>query len=745
MRYLLFLCFSCFSLSTVLAQYTPYEKLKVLYENNKFTECIDKSNIILEKNRVDLYPFFWQLKSYLAIHNLKFHEKQKTAYDKALNIAIKLKKKDSKGYFPETYPEVYEEIVQTGIKQAKLFCQNTNEKAVGLYKRLLVIDDSPELLFAQYQCQKSGLQLDAVNILNSLVNKLNDPNYYKNLSKDTFELYYAFLAQEYFNNSHFYKGINVCKSAIKKYKIAKNCKRVLLTESRSLSQRVHFETDINTLKKGKSFYASIDSLYPGEQKDVEIRLIYLLANRYLLLATNRQSNDAIKFIKQYVSTFQDDALDTVTVFFNEFYNRNKEKAEFSLDRTFYYRTEITRFFQRASLFDAAKYTNLKFQEMEQWAIATEYLKYCEKEFPKEKLTIQKLRVELNKRISSSIKSGKTIDINLPVIQSNAALKEVQLEQHIKLLNSHLQREEFVQFAILIQKALSLNPANTRLLELKKRYIIADYKKEMRNGEFSGNFKIFDIAPSTIKCIPGQVSANANSKVLSRINYVRRLAGIPDSAIFKTELNKQSQAAALMMDANNTLEHYPPKSWKCYTQEGNLGAGSGNLSLGHGFVEAIMGQIEDFGSGNYACGHRRWILNPYNRVFGFGSTENATCLKVFGTTNVQSKSSFVYNDSQFIAWPSADYFPIALVPGRWSFSLANADFSKAKVTVMLNGKNVKIAMEKLALGYAVNTLVWQVNETVQADAVYTIQISNVSIRGNLNKKFVYKTVFLKIEQ
>lgn len=745
MRCLLFLCFYCFTLSTVLAQYTPFEKLKLLYESSKFTECIDKSNTILEKNRVDLYPYFWQLKSYLAIHKLKYHEKQKSAYDKALNIAVKLKKKDSKSYFQETYPEVYEEIVQLGITQAKLFCQVTNEKAVGLYKKLLIIDGSPELLFAQYQCQKSGVQADALYILNSLINKLNDPNYYKTLSKDTFEVYYAFLAQEYFNYSNFYRGMNVCKSAIKKYKIATNCKRIMLSKSKSLVQVMNFETDVNSLKKGKSFYASIDSLYPGEQKEIETRLIYLLANRYLLLATNKQSTDAIKFIKQYITIYDDNALDTVTNFFNDYYNRNKEKAEFSLDRTFYYRTEITRFFQRASLFDAAKYTNLKFQEKEQWAIASDYINYCEKEFPKEKLTIQKWKVELNKKISSSIKSGKTtVDLNIPIIQSNAALKEAQLEQHIKSLNHHLQKEEFVQFAILIQKALALNPNNTKLLELKKRYIIADYKKEMRNVEFGSNFKAFDVSPSINKCIPGQISTNANSKVLSRINYLRRLAGIPDSSIFKTEYNKQCQAAALMMDANNTLEHSPPKSWKCFTQDGFLGASSGNLSLGHGFVESIMGQIEDFGSGNYACGHRRWILNPYNRIFGFGSTENASCLKVFGTSGVQTKSNFVYNDSQYVAWPSADYFPIALVPVRWSFSLPNADFSKAKVTVLVNGKNVKIAIEKLATGYALNTLVWQVNETVLADAVYTIQINNVSVRGNLNKKFVYKVVFLKIE-
>jgi len=63
----------------------------------------------------------------------------------------------------------------------------------------------------------------------------------------------------------------------------------------------------------------------------------------------------------------------------------------------------------------------------------------------------------------------------------------------------------------------------------------------------------------------------------------------------------------MMDANNSLNHNPPTSWTCYSAGGAEAASHSNLSLGYNTTSAVTGQMNDDGSNNYFCGHRRWIL------------------------------------------------------------------------------------------------------------------------------------------
>lgn len=240
-----------------------------------------------------------------------------------------------------------------------------------------------------------------------------------------------------------------------------------------------------------------------------------------------------------------------------------------------------------------------------------------------------------------------------------------------------------------------------------------------------------------------MSKESLTHILERLKYYRRLAGVNDSCKLDIELNKKAQAAALMMEANQQLSHAPGKNWKCFNKEGALAASKSNLSLGYGSVDALTGQITDDGSGNQACGHRRWILNPLNSVFGVGSTEDAMCLYVIDTDLNQK---FV-KDTQPVMWPAADYFPLKLSPKRWSFSLAAADFSKSTVSVMKGKLNVQIKKESVFVGYALNTLVWQVMGTQEAGQTYEVKISNVSVvneKGKrVNKSFTYKVMLLDI--
>ncbi len=312
----------------------------------------------------------------------------------------------------------------------------------------------------------------------------------------------------------------------------------------------------------------------------------------------------------------------------------------------------------------------------------------------------------------------------------------QLDASLKSIKTSIDQAKYTEAYTSLRKALLSYPGNAELLKLKRQLVLADYKASVtNNAELS---LVLDRKTNPSKCDAGLVNAGSDKVFIQRVNYIRRLAGVYDSCVLDPALNKKAQHAAYMMDVNNQLSHAPKTSWKCYTKEGAATAGSSNLSLGYGFIDALMGQIEDFGPNNGFVGHRRWILNPDNNVFGHGSTNNAMCLYVIGTYNKVLSKTISIPDTQFVAWPSADYFPKALVPQRWSFSLKGAEFEQAIVTVNAGTKSVKTIKEKPEYGYAMNTLVWQVHETFSANVKYTVRISNVKIYNSAISKYQYKT-------
>jgi hypothetical protein len=98
----------------------------------------------------------------------------------------------------------------------------------------------------------------------------------------------------------------------------------------------------------------------------------------------------------------------------------------------------------------------------------------------------------------------------------------------------------------------------------------------------------------------------------------------------------------------------------------------------------------------------------------------------------------------VAWPSADYFPLAIAPNRWSFSLDGADFKGVNISVTCNGVPMRVNLEKQVQGYALNTIVWTLDKLPVKDQVYLVKVSNVLNKNNEKKNFSYKVVFLDIK-
>lgn len=239
------------------------------------------------------------------------------------------------------------------------------------------------------------------------------------------------------------------------------------------------------------------------------------------------------------------------------------------------------------------------------------------------------------------------------------------------------------------------------------------------------------------CIAGSISATAQDKTIQRINYYRNLVGLANIT-YTNSYDVQTQEAALMMKANNSLNHYPPNTWTCYTTNGYNGAGNSNLSLGAYASGAIDGYMTDAGSGNYMAGHRRWVLYSRALTFGHGSTDNSDALWVNGATGTPT------NLPAFIAWPVAGYMPRNLIPQRWSFSIPNADFSAAIVSVLdENNNSVGLTVNTLANGYGDNAIVWDLTNAPtfsgSADVLYKVTVTGVKIGGVTQSPYVYNII------
>jgi uncharacterized protein YkwD len=231
-----------------------------------------------------------------------------------------------------------------------------------------------------------------------------------------------------------------------------------------------------------------------------------------------------------------------------------------------------------------------------------------------------------------------------------------------------------------------------------------------------------------RCDPGTTSAESRAATLRAVNFVRSMSGLAPVRLSST-LNARSQRTALMMSANGTLSHTPPRSWRCWTQAGAANARRSNLALSYpsitsaGLVQLYM---SDPGAGNGAVGHRRWLLNPASTVMGNGSTDTANAMTVIGPTAAGRPNP------TWVSWPSAGYFPSSLEPGgRWSLSAGNKlmDFRRATVRVYRDGHAIHTTRLRVQDGYAQPTLVWQVPAATARSGTFRVVVRGAHLAGS----------------
>ena len=257
------------------------------------------------------------------------------------------------------------------------------------------------------------------------------------------------------------------------------------------------------------------------------------------------------------------------------------------------------------------------------------------------------------------------------------------------------------------------------------------------------------------CSEGTISQEWKDSVVTGLNFLRNLAGVPGAVSLDSSNNAKAQKAALMISVNKQLSHAPPASWACYSADGATAAGSSNICLSSGNLNpgCLELYMDDFGSNNTAVGHRRWILYPQTQAFGDGDVpanglnSSGNDLWVFDSHYGGPRPA---TRDPYVAWPSPGYFPYQLVPNRWSFSYAGANFSGVSVALTKDGVAIPLTIETVQNGFGENTIVFfptgaditrpTAPSKPAADITYTVTISNVNISGTPQNITYSVTVF-----
>ena len=254
----------------------------------------------------------------------------------------------------------------------------------------------------------------------------------------------------------------------------------------------------------------------------------------------------------------------------------------------------------------------------------------------------------------------------------------------------------------------------------------------------------DSTAVTTNCFPGTNSTVFQDATLRRINWFRAMAGVPAIITFDPDESVQDQAAALMMSANNTLQHTGiPPTWSCFTTDGTNAAAHSDLALGFDGADAITSFIWDFGAGNYFVGHRRGMLYPQTQVMGAGDVPAEGSFLAANATWVFDANYFgprPATSKPYVAWPPEGFVPYSIVFPYWSFALSNADFSAATVSMTSNGVPVSVSIQTYVPDYAENTIVWVpmgLDPTTAfttfpfsgTDTLYTVTVTNINVGTN----------------
>lgn len=261
--------------------------------------------------------------------------------------------------------------------------------------------------------------------------------------------------------------------------------------------------------------------------------------------------------------------------------------------------------------------------------------------------------------------------------------------------------------------------------------------------------IYEVLPDIKNCNEGILNDSEKQKALEELNFIRSLHGLkPVTYSYKDDI--YTAKAALIIVANEKMNHHPDPSYKCWTKEGEHGCSTCNLYMAWDWEKPVP-KTEEFVIGWIiddrveSLGHRRWLLSPFLKSTSFGRVD------VPGFTGAAIK---VINDDtatanvDFVAYPFEEY-PKNLFSKNWylSFSVVvdrnnpwgneNINFKNRVIEISDESGNLlsvnSIQYNNDGCGVP-NHLQWKVNG-LKNGVKYAVSIKNVKVLGK-DKNYEY---------
>lgn len=225
------------------------------------------------------------------------------------------------------------------------------------------------------------------------------------------------------------------------------------------------------------------------------------------------------------------------------------------------------------------------------------------------------------------------------------------------------------------------------------------------------------------CMAGDTSMAGRDNALKLINLYRWLSDLPEVSHDATR-NAKAQECALMMHANNDLDHEPPMGWTCWNADGHEAAGKSNIATTPG-VQAVDLYMADPGNAT-TIGHRRWILNNSLGPVGLGSTDGYSCMWVIGGNGNGNR--------EWTAFPSEGAWPIEAMTASfasvddtgWTIQSQDINLEGGTVTVTEDGVEVPVTVDVLLRNYGSRYAIKLTPQgwTSKAGSTYEVSVTDI---------------------
>lgn len=287
--------------------------------------------------------------------------------------------------------------------------------------------------------------------------------------------------------------------------------------------------------------------------------------------------------------------------------------------------------------------------------------------------------------------------------------------------------------------------------------------QVNYSEASGS--LYETDPDVGACDEGSLTQQAKERGLMSLNFIRTLTGLPPVG-YDTGSDTMVQKASLMFASNTAIDHTPPESWHCYSDEGAEGAEKSNIGITA--QNSSIGSVpEDFVTlwaddvNVPSLGHRRWLIDPFLPNVAVGLVEGTPQTGEYSHTAGAAIRVVPDQDADisglplsFVAYPRGD-FPTRLFTNDWflSFSVLadpgarfnnqmQIDYSQTTISVE-DENGSALSVTDVSSGHTPsglpNQLKWKVSE-LEDNVKYTVTITGVIVNGE-SKDYSY-TVNLK---